>query len=111
MGAFYDKNSGETTYTIRETTGTNMSTVIKTDKRNCKNNIELMFNDTGIRPGKEYQVVVEAKGCKGAKAVTGAITIKTDKTIKPQIVAEKERFQEEVLLYVAVFDIMKSHRI
>ena len=109
MGAFNDKNSGETTYTIKETTGTNMSTVINTAKRNWKNNIELMFNDTGIRPGKEYQVVVEAKGCKGAKAVTDAITIKTDNTIKPQIVVEKERFQEEVLLYVAVFDIMKSH--
>ena len=95
-GTFEDANSGITTYTIKEISKNDLSSVIKTDMRNSENEIKLLFNDTGIRPGKEYQVVVEAKACNESKVETDAVNIKTLSTIMPVIVLEKELFQNEV---------------
>ena len=73
-----------------------MSAVSKTNERSWERDIELIFNNTGMRPGEVYQVVVEAKGCNDSKVKTGAITIETYETIKPQIEVEKELFQDKV---------------
>ena len=94
-GTFDDSNSGKTMYTITEA-NRKMSTVIISDIRNWKNDIELIFNDTGIRPGKEYQVIVEAKGCGGIKKETEEIEINTLGTIIPEIALEMEKFQDVV---------------
>ena len=61
-----------------------MSVVIKPEITNWQSDIELIFTDSGIRPGKEYKVIVEARGCDDISKRTPSISVKTVGTIKPE---------------------------